>query len=89
MIEEIDTSVKENIKSKTLLTQNIREIWDNMKRPKLKTIWISDGEDSKAKNSENVLNKIIEENFSNIKKEIPIHVQEDYIGPEKNVSLTT
>jgi hypothetical protein len=38
MIEEIDPSVKENIKSKTLLTQNIREIWDNMKRPKLKTI---------------------------------------------------
>ena len=27
-IEEIDTSVKENVKSKTFLIQNIQEIWD-------------------------------------------------------------
>ena len=32
-IEEIDSSVKENVKSKTLLTQNIQEIWDAMKSP--------------------------------------------------------
>ena len=32
MIEEIDSSVKENVKSNKFLTQNIQEIWDNMKR---------------------------------------------------------
>jgi hypothetical protein len=30
-VEEIDTLVKENIKSKTFLTQNIQEICDDMK----------------------------------------------------------
>jgi hypothetical protein len=29
--EEIDTSVKENVKCKNILTQNIKEIWDAMK----------------------------------------------------------
>jgi methyl-accepting chemotaxis protein len=33
MIEDIDTSIKENAKSKKFLTQNIQEIWDTMKRP--------------------------------------------------------
>ena len=33
MIEEIDSSVKENVKSNKSLTQNIQEIWDTMKRP--------------------------------------------------------
>jgi hypothetical protein len=28
-----DTSVKENVKSKKLLTQNIQDIWDTTKRP--------------------------------------------------------
>jgi hypothetical protein len=33
-IEEIDISVKEPVKSKIFLTQNIQEILDTMKRPK-------------------------------------------------------
>jgi len=35
MIEEMDTVVKENVKSKSFLTQNIQEIWDAIKRPNL------------------------------------------------------
>ena len=35
-IEEIKTSVKENVKSKTFLTQNIQEIWSTMKRQNLR-----------------------------------------------------
>ena len=34
--EDFDTSAKENVKSKNLLTQNIQEIWDIMKRPNLR-----------------------------------------------------
>ena len=32
IIEEIDTSVKEVVKSKKILTQNNQETWDNMER---------------------------------------------------------
>jgi predicted nucleic acid-binding Zn-ribbon protein len=31
-IEEIDTSVKENVKFKAFLSQNIQELWDTMKK---------------------------------------------------------
>ena len=41
-VGEIDSSVKENIKSNKRLTRNIQEIWDTMKRPKL--IGIEEGE---------------------------------------------
>jgi hypothetical protein len=37
-IKNIDIAVKENAKSKWLLTQNIHEIQDTMKRPNLKII---------------------------------------------------
>jgi predicted double-glycine peptidase len=38
IIEEIDTSVKEIVKSKKFLTQNTQEIWATMKGPKLRII---------------------------------------------------
>jgi hypothetical protein len=43
-IEEINTSIKGNVKSKKLLAQNTQEIWDTMKRPKLRLIGIEDRE---------------------------------------------
>ena len=48
-IESSDTTVKENAKSKQLLTQNIHEIQDTMRRPNLKIIGIEESEDSKLK----------------------------------------
>ena len=65
-IEEIDSSVKENIKFNESLTQNIQEIWDTMKRPNLRIIGI---EEAQLKNTENIFNKIIEENFPNLKRD--------------------
>jgi len=44
-IEEIVTSVKENVNSKIFLTQNIQEIWHTRKRPNL-IIGIEEGEES-------------------------------------------
>ena len=38
-----------------------------MKRPNLRIIRIKEGEVSELKNTENIFNKIIEENFSNLK----------------------
>ena len=67
-IEEIDTTVKENSKHKKLLTQSIQEIQDTMKRPNLRIMGIEENKDSQLKGPENVFNKIIEENFLNLKK---------------------
>ena len=41
--KETDISVKENVKSKKFLTQNIQEIWDTMKRPNLRIIGVEEG----------------------------------------------
>ena len=78
MIEEMDTSVKENVKSEKTLTHYFQEIWDTMKRPNLKIIGIEEGEKTQVKDTENVFNKITEENFPNLKKEMPIKAQESY-----------
>jgi hypothetical protein len=40
-IENTDTAVKENAKCKKLLTQNIQEIQDTMRRPNLRRVEIS------------------------------------------------
>jgi uncharacterized coiled-coil protein SlyX len=45
-IENIDTNVKENSKHKKLLTQNIQEIQDTMKRSNLRIIGIEENKDS-------------------------------------------
>jgi methyl-accepting chemotaxis protein len=74
-IENIDKTVKENSKSKKLLMQNIEEIQDTMQRPNLQIIGIEGSEDSQCKGPVNIFNKIIEENFANLKKEMPMNIQ--------------
>jgi chromosome segregation ATPase len=44
-IENMDTTIKENAKSKNILTQNIQEIQDTMRRPNLRIIGIDKNED--------------------------------------------
>jgi hypothetical protein len=41
------------------------------------------GEDSKSKEPENIFNKIIEENFPNLKKVMAVKVQEGYKTPSR------
>jgi hypothetical protein len=66
-----------------VLTQSIQEIQDTMKRPNLRIIGIEENKDSQLKGLENVFNKIMEENFLNLKKEMDIKVQEAYRTPNK------
>ena len=49
-----------------------------MKRPNLRIIGIDEGEESQLKGSENIFNKIIEENFYNLNKYTLMKVQETY-----------
>ena len=56
---------------------------DTIKRPNLRIIGVGEGEELYLKSTENVFNKIIEENFSNLKKDIPMNIQEDYRTPNR------
>lgn len=82
-ITDIESTIKENAKSGKLLTQNIQEIKDTMKRRNLRIIGIEEREDIRLQGPETILNKIIEENFPNLKKEMPINIQEAYRTPNR------
>jgi hypothetical protein len=90
-IKNIDTTVKENAKSTKLLTPNVQEIQDIMRRRSLRIICIEECEDSQLKGPVNIFNKIIEENFLNPKKEMTMTIQEAYstanrLGQKRNSS---
>jgi hypothetical protein len=78
----MDTIIKENAKCKKILTQNIQEIQDTIRRPNLRIIGINENENFQLKGSVNIFNKIIEKNktkkFPNLKKEIPMNIQQAY-----------
>ena len=62
---------------------------DKINRPNLRIIRIGENKDSQLKGPGNFLTKILEENFTKLKKEMPIKVQEAYrtpeMGPEKKI----
>jgi hypothetical protein len=70
----MDTTIKENAKCKKILTQNIQEIQDKMRRSNLWIIGVNKNKDFQLKGPANIFNKIIEENFPNLKKEIPMNI---------------
>ena len=61
-------------KSKKFLTQNIQDIWDIVRRPNLRIIGIEEREESQLKGPESIFNKIKEEYFSNLMKDMPTKV---------------
>ena len=54
-----------------------------MRRPNLRTIGIEENKDSQLEGPVNIFNKIIEEIFPNLKKEMPMNVQEAYRTPNR------
>jgi hypothetical protein len=54
-----------------------------MRRPNLRIIGTNENKDFQLKGSVNTFNKIIEENFPNLKKEMPMNTQEDYRTPNR------
>jgi chromosome segregation ATPase len=55
-IENMDTTIKESPKCKKILTQNIQEIQDTMRRPNLRIIGIDENEDFQLKWPVNIFN---------------------------------
>jgi TolA-binding protein len=82
-IENIRTTIKENARCKKILTQNIQEIQDTKKRANLWIIGVDENEDFQLKGPAKIFNKIIEENFPNLKKEMPMKIQEPHRTPNR------
>jgi hypothetical protein len=82
-IGNMGTTIKENAKCKQILTQNIQEVQDTMRRPNLRIIGIDENEDFQLKGTAKIFNKIIEENFPYLKKEMPMNIQEAYRTPNR------
>ena len=54
-----------------------------MRRPNRRTIGIAEGDNFQPKIPVNIFNKIIEEKFPNIKKEMTVNIQEAYRTPNR------
>jgi hypothetical protein len=77
-IVNMGKKIKENAKCKKILTPNIQEIKKTIIRPNLRIIGVDENEDFQLKRPANIFNKSIEENFPNLKKEMPMNIQEVY-----------
>jgi hypothetical protein len=77
--ENMGKTIKEN--AKKILSQNIQEIQDTRRRPNLRIIGVDENEDFQL--TANIFNKIIEENFPNQKKDMPMNIQEAYRTPNR------
>src|SRR5574337_1169335 len=67
---------------------NLRDFWDNVKRPNIRIIGVPEEEDKK-KDHEKILEQIIVENFPKMGKEVTTQVQEtqrvpNRINPRRN-----
>jgi hypothetical protein len=77
-MENMGTTIKENAKCKKILTQNIHEIQETMRRTNLWIIGVDENKSFQRKGPANIFKKIIEKNFPNLKKEMPMNIQEAY-----------
>jgi hypothetical protein len=82
-IESMDTKIKENETCKKILTQNLQEIQVTIEIPNLRIIGINENQNFPLLGPVNIFNTIIEENFSNLKKEMPMNIQEAYRTPNR------
>ena len=80
----VEINEAERIKEKRIKRNedNLRDLWDNVKRP---TIWIIEvpEEEDKKKDHEKILQEIIVENFPKMGKEIAFQVQETQRVPNR------
>ena len=72
---EINEAEREKEKRIKRNEDNLRDLWDNVKRPNIQIIGVPEEEDKK-KGHEKLLEEIIAENFPKMGKEIATQVQE-------------
>jgi hypothetical protein len=61
----------------------MQELTVSIKRPNLRIMGIEEGEEVQAKGIRNIFNKIITENFPNLEKILPIHIQKALRTPNR------
>ena len=83
IIESIEKTVKENEKYKKACNPEHSGNPGQNEKTKRKDYNIEKSEDFQLKGAVNVFNKIREENFSNLKKEMPMNIQEAYKTPNR------
>jgi hypothetical protein len=64
------------VKKLNTCERNMQELTDSIKRPNLRIMGIEKGEEVQTKGVHNIFNKMNRENFPNLKKAMPIQVQE-------------
>ena len=74
--------MKQRGKNKNRNEDNLRDPWDNVKRPNIRIIGVPEVEDKK-KGHEKLLEEIIDENFPKMGKEIATQVQETQRVPNR------
>ena len=75
-IESMDSTVKEIAKCKKVVAHNIQETQDTLRRPNLRIIGIDESEDLEFQGPANIFYKIMEQNFPNLMREMPMNIQE-------------
>ena len=55
--ENMDKTVREDTKAKKLITQNVQEMQDTMRRPNLRIIEIEEGEEYQLRGTVKIFNK--------------------------------
>ena len=78
-INEIERKKEKGIKRSD---DNLRDLWDNVKCPNIRSIGVPEVEDKK-KGHEKILEEIIVENFSKMGKEIITQVKETQRAPNR------
>ena len=78
---EINESEKKKEKQIKRTEDNLRDLWDNVKRPNIQIIGVP--EEDKKKDHEKILEEIIVENFPKMGKEIITQVQETQRVPNR------
>jgi len=81
-VEEIDISVKENVKSKKFQAQNSQKSWNTVRRPNPWILYRKE-EEAQVKGTENIFKKNNRRNFPNLKKGISIKVQKEWRIPNR------
>ena len=78
-INEAERKTEKRIKRNE---DNLKDLWENVKRPNIRIIGVPEEEDKK-KGHEKLLEEIIAENFPKMGKEIPTQVQETQRVPNR------
>ena len=80
-VEEMKSTSKHYENFKKIQARNNQGMWNTMKRPKLHIIDIEEIEASQDNCMDQIFDKIIEENFPKLKKDITLQIQEAHRTP--------